>query len=221
MVLSTALCCSPIVVVEYPTQHLPPVYWPVVGTTLVHHGALLPDAVMRSRMLVRGHVRSTHPRTMPLVDDQQVVQTFLPHRPRPALRNRMGFRCPVRRTHEGTTRGSEHRAEGRRKRGVPVVDQEAYGQRVILDVPAEVTCLLRDPRRRGSGGTAREADTPAPTFDEEEHGHGLQPDGFRREDGTRAYRVLLLREEGPPAAAIPRALWDQQDACAREHIPHR
>ena len=136
------------IVVQYAAQDISPLDRTSLWRMLQRHRTLLVNALMRTSVIDIGNVFLQDPRTMPLVDDQQVVQTFLPHRPRPALRNRMGFRCPVRRTHEGTTRGSEHRAEGRRKRGVPVVDQEAYGQRVILDVPAEVTCLLRDPRRR-------------------------------------------------------------------------
>jgi hypothetical protein len=41
MVQAHALCCSPIVVMNDATKHLPPAYYPLSGTNLLHHWALL------------------------------------------------------------------------------------------------------------------------------------------------------------------------------------
>ena len=51
---------------------------------------LLPNALMRSCLVEVGHIRIEHAVELPLMQDQQVVQTFLPHTAQEAFADRIG-----------------------------------------------------------------------------------------------------------------------------------
>jgi hypothetical protein len=104
----------------------------------LHHGALLLKTLMGSRAIVIGHVLHQHPLEMLLVHDEEVVETFLAHRPDPPLRKGVGLWCVIGRLDERHALRGEDSIEGRGKFDVPIVDQEMHWHYPILEFPTEL-----------------------------------------------------------------------------------
>ena len=81
---------------------------------------------------------------MPLSENEQPVQALAAYRPHPALGNCVRSRRSDRGAHEPHGFGPEHRVEGGRELGIPVVDQEGGAPALVLKVPDQVTGLLGD-----------------------------------------------------------------------------
>jgi hypothetical protein len=56
---------------------------------------LLPNPLMRSRLVEVGDITIEHTVELPLIEDQQMVETFLPHTPQEALADRIGSRSVI------------------------------------------------------------------------------------------------------------------------------
>src|SRR4051794_217863 len=78
--------------------------------------------------------------------------------------------------------GGEDRVEGRRELGVAIVDEEAERAVLLLQRPAEVARLLRDPGGGRVRGAAREIHAPGANLDEERRVNGLQEDRLDGEE---------------------------------------
>ncbi len=165
------------------------------------HRALLVHTLMRPRMIEIGRVLGQHAVQMPLIHNQQVVETFLPHRANPPLGEGVGFGCLIGSADTGDVLGTEDGAEGRWELGIPVVDQEAHRHCSFVDLATELAGLLRDPRGGRVGWTASEVDPARPEFNENEDIEGLQPEGFDRKKVTCHDLVSVVSEERLPTAA--------------------
>ena len=188
------------------TKHIPSIHWSLRRTSQQRPVALLLEAVMWSRVIVIRHVRGDDPVEMPLIHNQQVVETFLPHGPDPALSERIGFRCLERCADNRNTIRGENRIKGRRELCIPVVDQEMHWYFPILNLPTELAGLLRDPRGGRGSRTASEVDPSRSKFNEKEHIDGSQPGRFHCKEVTRHDRVLVMTKEGAPRGAMLRTV---------------
>ena len=56
---------------------------------------MLPNPLMRSRLVEVGDIPIEHAVELPLIEDQQMVETFLPHTPQEALADRIGSRSVI------------------------------------------------------------------------------------------------------------------------------
>lgn len=133
------------------------------------NGALLVQALVRASLVVIRDIVPEHLSQVPLIDNEYVIQNLRPGQANPAF----GHRVRVGRTHWSSddldVRTSEHRIEVRRERGIAVMDEVADGQRPVLDRPAELPRLLRDPGGSGMCRTPGQMDATRAQFDEEEH----------------------------------------------------
>ena len=106
---------------------------------------------------------------MSLTENQQPVEAFPAHRPHPALGNRVRSRCLERGAHDPHTCRAEHRVEGGREVGIPVVDQERRAPALVLAVPGQLPGLLSDPGGLGVLRAAGDEHPPRVELDEEQH----------------------------------------------------
>ncbi len=172
-------------------------------------------------MIVVGDVRRQHATEMPLADDQDLVQARLAHRADPALRESIRIGRLHRRADDRDCLGCEHGIESNRKLAVAVVDQEAHREHSLLDLPAELTGLLRHPRTRRVGSTARQMDVATAELDEKQDVQRLQPRRFDREEVAGEDFILVMLQEGPPATAPLSSLWGWWTMLALENLPYR
>jgi hypothetical protein len=71
--------------VDDATEHIPPMDRTVRRTSQQRHRTLLTTAVMRPSVLVLRNVLGQHPLKVSLVEDEEVVETFLPHGAHPTF----------------------------------------------------------------------------------------------------------------------------------------
>ncbi len=181
---------------------------------LVHHGDLLLTTLMWSSMIVRGHVRGQHPLKMPLIDDQKVIETFLPHRADPALGVRIRFGCVVRCSDDRDTLSSEYGIKGGGEFRISVVDQEVHRDSALLDLPTHLPRLLCHPGRRRAGRAPSDVDPSRAEFNEKQDVDRLQPDCFDCKKVARQDLVLVMTKKGPPTTTMVSTL-----ACGRNVVP--
>ncbi len=93
---------------------------------------------------------------------------------------------------DGDTLSSKYRVEGHWKLRIAVVDQEALGECAVLDVPTQVTSLLRDPRTGWVRRAPSQMDAPRAEFNKEEDVDRFQPHGFHREEITRQDLLVIV-----------------------------
>jgi hypothetical protein len=157
---------------------------------------------------------------MSLSKNQDLVQALLARRADPAFRERIRIWRLDRRADDRDTLRSEYGIEGRRKLGVPVVEQEADGHCSVLDLPTETTRVLRHPRRRWTSCTSREMHPPASQLNKEEDIQRFQPCRLNGEEVTREHLVLVVPQERTPAAAALRSVRCWWNLVSFEDIPH-
>src|SRR5512133_3845257 len=119
-------------------------------------------------MVVVLRVPGQYSSKMARVQYHQAIQALIPDRSDPTLGHCIGIRCPVGGQDDLDALGPEHRVEASAELGVPVVDQEADGQKPILEVPAQLPGLLDDPAGSGMLGAAGDMDSAGGQLDEEE-----------------------------------------------------
>ena len=78
---------------------------------------------MRSCLVEVGHIRLEDAVQLPLMQDQQVIEAFLPHTPQEALTDGIGSRCMNRRFEQLDATGRRHASEARPKFGIVIMYQ--------------------------------------------------------------------------------------------------
>src|SRR5690348_4339025 len=108
---------------------------------------------MRPSVVVVGHVLRQDGPQVRLVDDERVIQALGAERADNTFGDRVGVRRPGRGLDYREPLAGEDRVEANRELPVAVADEEAQGlARTLLQLPAEIPRLLRDPDRGGMGG---------------------------------------------------------------------
>ncbi len=150
------LCGAAVIVVEQAAQAISPLDQTIPRhRPCQRHRTLLINALMRSGMVVVVSIGRQHPAQMPLPKDQDPVEALRAHRPNPAFSERVCIRCPEWGTDDRQVLRGKHGIESRRELGVTIMDQEACWHVSLLDLPAELTGLLRYPgTRRACGATS-------------------------------------------------------------------
>ncbi len=98
-------------------------------------------------------------------------------------------------------------------------NQEARRQRPVLQAPAELAGLLRDPGGGRVARAAREVDPPGPVLDEEQDVHGLQEEGLHGEEVARQELIPVAAQEAAPGAARPPTSGGGGHAPSLEDVP--
>ena len=91
---------------------------------------------------------------MALIQNDDLVEAFLTNGANPAFRESISIWRPARRTDNRDVLGLEDCIERRWKLAVAVVAEEPCGDTAVLDLPAQVTCLLSHPRSSRVCGAA-------------------------------------------------------------------
>jgi hypothetical protein len=136
---------------------------------------------------------------MSLIQDEQLVQAFLPNRAHPALGHGIGFRCSKGRPNHFKAFRGEDLVEATRKFTIAVMNEEAQGSLgAVIQLPDELARLLRDPSSIRIGGAARKVDTTRAEFDEEEHIERFQPNRFDSEKVAGQHLLPIVFQKGAP-----------------------
>ena len=77
---------------DYASEHIPTAHWTVLDSVFRPVGDFLSDALMRPGMVEISHIFLHHLVQVALTQDQHSIETFLPSRANPALRNRIRLR---------------------------------------------------------------------------------------------------------------------------------
>ena len=148
--------------------------------------------------VVVGNVLLQHLLQMAPPEDEHPIQALAAHSSHPALGNRVRARrlggCP----HDAHAFGPEHRVEGGRELGIPVVDQQGRAPALVLKLPGQLPSLLGD---SGGGWVLRAAGhehPPRVELDEEQHEQRLQPERLDREEVTGEHPLGVGAEEPAP-----------------------
>ena len=125
-------------------------------------------------------VSRQHSAKMLLPKEQDPVEAFLASGANPSFFISIGVGCPHWRLDKRHSLRCENRLEAHRKLGVTTADQEAHGQRAVLELPTELPRLLSHPRTGRVGRAAGQMNASTAEFHEEQNIECLQPCGFDR-----------------------------------------
>jgi hypothetical protein len=122
------------------------------------------------------------------VEDQQPIQAFGANGSDEALGDGVCLRRPHGRLDDPGPGAGEHLVEGAAVLAVAIADQQARA--LVVELEAEVACLLGDPRAGRAGGAAGQPDAPAGVCDEEQdvvaaQEHALDGEEVARDDAGR------------------------------------
>ncbi len=207
------LCCRTIVVVDNAAHHIPAVN-PTKRMGWCGYRTLLIEALMGPGAIEIGDVFAEHPLEVPLIEDQQVIETFLPHRADPALGVRIRFGCVVRCSDDRDTLSSEYGIKGGGEFRISVVDQEAHRDCALLDLPTHLPRLLCHPGRRRAGRAPSDVDPSRAEFNGKQDVDRRQPNCFDCKKVARQDLVLVMTKKGPPTTTMVSTL-----ACGRNVVP--
>ena len=135
-------------------QYIPSTDRSLSGHFTIYFREVLPKTLVRTPPVVIGCVLQQHRLQMTVVDDEQVVETFLSDGTYPTLGKRIGIRRPNGRADHFDLLRGKHLIESGRKFGVAIMEQIAKGWLSVFEFPAELSGLLRDPCGSWMFGTA-------------------------------------------------------------------
>jgi hypothetical protein len=145
------------------------------------------EASVRPLTVVVPQVLVEHPLKMTPTPDQHPIQTLLPHRPHPALGERVGVRRLNRGLDDLDAVSGEDVVEGAGELCIPVTKEEPRGGRALRPshLYREFPCPLDDPSSVRMVGDASDPDLPRMQLDEEQDVEGLEAHGLHREEVGR------------------------------------
>ncbi len=136
---------------------------------------------------------------MSLIQDEQLVQAFLPNCAHPPFSHGIGFRCTKGRPNHFKAFRGEDLVEAAREFTIAVMNEEAQGSLgAVIQLPDALAGLLRDPGTIRMGGAAREMHTTRAEFDEEEHIERFQANRFDSEKVARQHLLPIVFQKGAP-----------------------
>ena len=163
------------------------------------------EASVRPLTVVVPQVLVEHPLKMTPTPDQHPIQTLLPHRPHPALGERVGIRRLNRGLDDLDAVSGEDVVEGAGELGIPVTKEEPRGGRALrpFHLYREFPCPLDDPSSVRMVGDASDPDLPRMQLDEEQDVEGLEAHGLHREEVSRDDAGGLGSKERSPGGRGP------------------
>src|SRR6266516_3484338 len=140
------------------------------------------EASVRPLIVVVPYVLVDDSLKMTPTPEQRPVQTLLPHRPHPALRDRVGVRRLYRGLDDLGAIGGEDIIEGPSELAVPVANKEppraGPGCSFRFSLDRELACPLDHPKPVGVVGDPDEANPPRVQFDDEQDVERLEAHGL-------------------------------------------
>ncbi len=106
---------------------------------------MLCQALMRTGVVIVDQVFTQHTPKVRLVDNQQLVETFLAYRSHPALGICVGVRGVKGCVDDLNVLGTKEGVERFGKLGIIVVDQKVNTWRPPFQLPEDLPCLLTNP----------------------------------------------------------------------------
>ena len=122
------------------------------------------------------------PLEVPLVQDQQPVETFRAGGAYEPLGTRVGLWRAERRANDVNPVASEHVIKTLGEFLIPIANQKPYRLRALRQRPRQLASLLDDPWRARIGRATRQMHTTATQLNEEEDVQSLQPNRIDREE---------------------------------------
>ena len=123
------------------------------------------EASVRPLIVVVPQVLVEHPLKMTPTPDQHPIQTLLPHRPHPALGERVGVRRLNRGLDDLDAVSGEDVVEGAGELGIPIANKEALLVGPAHPAPGAGCGPLGNPGPIRVGGHAGQVDPPGPQLD--------------------------------------------------------
>lgn len=111
---------------------------------------------------------------MLLIENDELVQTFLTDCPHPAFSKRIGIRCSERRGNNVNGLAFKDRIKFQGEFTIMIVNQVANGRISRFQFPGDLAGLLYHPVGSGMIGAACKIDSARSMFDEKEFIQGLQ-----------------------------------------------
>ena len=142
---------------------------------------------------------------VPLVEDQQVVETLGADCPDEAFSDGIGLRGTNGCAENLDGLAPKHLVEPVREGPVAIANQKPEGLCAVSDRPGQLACALRAPQRGGMRRAAGEVDAATAQFNDEEHVQPLQADGLDREEICCEQTSPVHAHEVAPRHAFPRA----------------
>ena len=184
----------------------------------VGDGATLVNALMRARnVVITVGELAQHPLQMGIIENEEMIEAFFSGGTDPSLGEGICI---------GSLKGSGENVEAFadedgieciRVLAIVVTDQESQRGLGIVEVPQDLSGLLRDPGLGRVGGDPSQVDATSSNLDEEEHIQGFQPDRFHGKEIASQKLVFVVSEEGPPAdGAVPN--WRRLDVVSFEDV---
>jgi hypothetical protein len=135
---------------------------------------------------------------MPLIDDQDAVEEFATDRTDEAFGDRIGARCLHGRPDDADADRGEYGVERGGGLGVAVPDQEPVPAPGVVEIHAEVSCLLGQPGSGGVGSDPEDVHAACGVLDDEEDVEPAQGDGVEVEQVAGENRMGLGPQELGP-----------------------
>lgn len=166
----------------------------------------LTQTLVRTAAVVGGRIFAQPLSQMRCIEEDQLVQTFVPNRSHPAFGLGVGIGGTKGRANKMHTGRTEPAIEGSYELAIAGVDQEMDSRLPFLHLPDHVACLLRDrlPIRRARA--TRPLHTSAGQLDEEQDLHGLQEKRLDREAIAGADLGFVMLQQLSPTGRWP-SLW--------------
>jgi len=182
-----------VIVVEDATEDVAALDRASVLGLSVGDGATLVDALMRAcNVVITVDELTQHPPEMGFIENEKMVEAFFSDGTDPSFGEGIGI---------GSLKGcgenmeafaDENGIESIRVLAIVVPDEKSQRGLGIVDVPQDLSGLLRDPGPGGVGRDARQVYTPSSNLDEEEHIQGMEGNRFNGEEIALASRRIKL-----------------------------
>src|SRR4030042_6016123 len=157
---------------------------------------------------------------MSLIQNQEMIQTFLSTRPHPPLRKCIRIWSLVGNEDDIDTFTPEEGVKGLGIFPIIVANQETCRSFLFIESPDQLSGLLSHPEPIWICSDASQVDTTRGQFDEKEHIQGLQPDRFYGKKVTSQDLFFIVCHQAAPTDGSA-ANWRRYDAVAFEHIADR
>jgi hypothetical protein len=157
---------------------------------------------MRSLAVVMLDVLAKNRLQMALAEDDQLVQSFVAQGLDHPFAVGVGSRTPVGREGDPGTFAGENLIELVDELGVPIMDGQPDGSLELVQLPAQVPCLLSDPGGVGMGGAICVQNAPTGDLHEDQHVESLKQHSVDGEEVVRNDRSGVGAEKLRPGRSI-------------------
>ena len=198
--MSAGVSGAAVIVVEDATEDVAALDRASVLGLSVGDGATLVDALMRaSNVVITVGELAQHPLEMGIIENEEMVKAFFSGGTHPSFGEGICI---------GGSKGSrenveafadEDGIESIRVLAIVGADEESQWGLGIVEVPQDLSGLLRNPGPGWVGGDTSQVYATSSYLDEEEHIQGVEGNRFNGEEIASQKLVFVVSEESPPA----------------------